>query len=280
MTLLPYVVTTTGWLPDPDHGWCYSHAGGLITAHGQQDSLTSWPQPIQRLHLADPTTDAGVLRADLQRAVLPLLGVTPGSAVGAELLAVVFAAALTAPPALVVVRAPRCSGSSLLATTLAHHYGPTLQVFNPGVDLAHQECAHAIDVLRATSHALLVLDHATGADVALLSQELPGRCASTALVVTHDPARVLPGVRELEVEDVDVEALADLQSLQLREGRSRVLASVLHHRAAHGGPPREAPASIEEFVALGAAALLELAQRTGADAPGMAMLAELAEVTR
>ena len=278
MTLLPHVVTT-GWMPDPDHGWCYSHAGGLITAHGQQDALTSWPPPLQRLHLVDPTGDVDVLREDLSGAVLPLLDVVTPASAGAELLAAVFAAALAPAPQLLVVRAPACSGSSLLATTYAHHYGPTLQVFNPGVDLAGQGCAHAIDTLRATSHALLVADHGAGADVALLAHELVDQVAATALVVTHDSARFLPGVHTVEVADLDVEALADLQPLPLRQGRSRVLSSVLRQVAAAGGPP-PAPTSMGEFLALGARVLLELVDRTGAQSAGTAALAEVAEVTR
>lgn len=254
----PVRATMTGWIHDPAHGWAYSHAGGLLTRHGMQEQLTSWPAPLGRLTLADPLTSPAALREALAQGLLPIVdSVAPASA-GAQLVAVTFAAALTGSPQVIAVQAPQVSGSTLLATTLMHCFGPRLQVLAPGLDLGAGHCAQDVEEMASScSHTMLVADHAARWQIDQMAASHTNSHASV-LAVSHEDLTGMVDAHVLQLEDIDVDALAALQPLTVREQRAGVLATLIQQTAAQG--PLPTPETYAQFVSIGAQAIIQLAR--------------------
>lgn len=130
--------TGTGWRQLPDAQWAYSHAGGLLTAHGHQESPTSWGNVLDNYDLAAPFETAEDLRAAFYAASGGAFMAKLPPRVGAVLIGTTFKAAIDRNPyTTLLVGSPGTFKTGVAALTM-HHYGVNWDRTRPGTSLTKE----------------------------------------------------------------------------------------------------------------------------------------------
>ncbi|MDO5067596.1 MAG: hypothetical protein Q4D96_09990 [Propionibacteriaceae bacterium] len=130
--------TGTGWRQLDDSQWAYSHAGGLLTAHGHQDSPTSWGNVLDNYDLAAPFETAEDLRAAFYAASGGAFMAKLPPRVASILIGTTFKAAIDRNPyTTLLVGSPGTFKTGVAALTM-HHYGINWDRTRPGTSLTKE----------------------------------------------------------------------------------------------------------------------------------------------
>lgn len=125
----------TGWRQLEDLSWVYSHAGGLITAHGHKDSPTGWENALDNYDFAAPYETADDLRKAFYTSSAGAFMNNLPVRVAAPLIGTAFKAPIDRNPyTTLLVGSPGTYKTSLAALTM-HHFGISWDRARPGVSL-------------------------------------------------------------------------------------------------------------------------------------------------
>lgn len=125
----------TGWRQLPDSQWAYSHAGGLLTAHGHQPSPTGWGSVMDNYDFASPLDTPEDLRAAFYSSSGGAFMTKLPRRIAAPLVGTAFKAVLDRNPyTTLLVGSPGTFKTGLAALTM-HHYGISWDRSRPGVSL-------------------------------------------------------------------------------------------------------------------------------------------------
>jgi hypothetical protein len=168
----------TGWRQLPEHGWAYIHAGGAITAKGNQVVPVSLTGALRRFDLPDPVADGQVLRRAWMEHAAPLLDALPAR-IGAPLIGHAFRAVLGTNPWLGLLVGSPGSRKTGLGAILMHFFGEAWDRRRPAVSMSGSGSTD--NAIRHMAHwakdALLFLDDVAPGKDLLEGQIRMGRIA-------------------------------------------------------------------------------------------------------
>lgn len=256
--------TGTGWRQLDDAQWAYSHAGGLLTAHGHQESPTSWGSVLDNYDLAAPFETAEDLRAAFYSASGGAFMAQLPPRVAAVLIGTTFKAAIDRNPyTTLLVGSPGTFKTGVAALTM-HHFGVNWDRTRPGTSLTKDGAT--TNALRALLNrcrdALFFLDDLNpGGDIAaalrrlgevlhlIFNQTVRDRMgrdsdlrdgekpfatglATSELLPTAGSSAERSLAVPLRRNEIDLNAVIDLDAPLKRLARNRLMASYLQWLAA------------------------------------------------
>lgn len=249
----------TGWRQLPDSQWVYSHAGGLLTAHGHQESPTGWGSVLDNYALADPFDNPEDLRAAFYSASGGAFMAKLPPRVASALIGTTFKAALDRNPyTTLLVGSPGTFKTGVASLTM-HHYGINWDRGRPGTSLTKEgDTTNALRVLlNRCRDALFFLDDLNpGGDIAgalrrlgevlhlIFNQTVRARMgrdselrngekpfatglATSELLPTAGSSAERSLAVPLRRDEIDLNAIIDLDAPLKRLARNRLMASYL-----------------------------------------------------
>jgi hypothetical protein len=118
----PVALGALGWQELEEHGWCYVHAGGAISATGTVPIITDFGGDMAKMGLPDPSTDRAVIREAAQHS-LSLVDELPAH-IGATVTALPFRTVLSRLDWVGLFRGTPGTGKTSVANLAMSHLSP------------------------------------------------------------------------------------------------------------------------------------------------------------